>query len=117
MTSSTFQSDENNNNNQPHEYDIEEGIDVYNNTTNPDEHIDIDINNYNTPILNNVTHIFNNMINPINIITYYDNNYHYSIQNQNMILPVFAPSTPAQINNNDNITIVTPIEDNNFVEP
>ena len=130
MTSFTFHSDENNNPDQnqttttspsTHNHDLETGMfDVYNNNTNNYEEIidDLDNNYTNIPILNNVTNIFNNIQNPINIITYYDNNSHYSIQNQNMILPVTMPQTQSDPHdNNYEIVIVTPTQENNNVEP
>lgn len=131
MTSFTFHSDEDNHNQDQnqitttppstHHYDLETGMfDVYNNNTNNYEEIidDLDNNYTNIPILNNVTNIFNNIQNPINIITYYDNNSHYSIQNQNMILPVTIPQTHIHPHhdphdNNYEIVIVTPTQENN----
>ena len=120
MTSSTFHQDENNS---PPNYDIETGmIDFDNNNNNYEEIIELDNNYTNTPILNNVTNIFNNIQNPINIITYYDNNSHYSIQNQNMILPVTMPQTHIHPHhdphdNNYEIVVVTPSSENNIAEP
>lgn len=104
--SATYQFDENN-----QYYDVEAGVEELNNNINHEENINYN-NNTDMPILNNITYTFNNMINPINIISYYyDNNTHYSIQNQNMILPITTPPPSQNVDNND-IVIVTPIENN-----